>query len=146
MNLNITRISKLGLLALTVATGATITVPQPIQVQAAPVAMSAKLGGAFKQVTHATKGQASVVGNKLTLSNFETGMGPKLRVYLVNADASSNDAVKKAVAAGKFQDLGALKSIAGNQTYALTKSAPKGSSIVIWCDKFDVAFGAAKLA
>ena len=106
----------------------------------------AKISGSFVQITHATKGTATVVGQKLTLSNFETGMGPQLRVYLVQGDASSNAAVKKAVSAGRFADLGALKSIAGDQSYALTKGAPKGSSIVIWCDKFDVVFGAAKLA
>ena len=143
MNLNISRISKLGLVALTVASGATtIATPQPVQ--AAPVTMSAKLGGSFKQVTHATKGNVSVSGNKLTLSNFATGMGPQLHVYLVRGDASSNDAIKKAVSAGKFTDLGALKSIKGNQSYTI-KGASRGQSIVIWCDKFDVAFGAAKL-
>lgn len=141
--MNLSRISRLGLLALTLAATATTIAPQPLQ--AAPkMAQTAALNGSFVQVTHATKGNVTVAGGKVTLSNFETGMGPQLHVYLVKGDASSNDAVKKAVSAGKFADLGTLKNITGSQSYAV-KGAAKGQSIVIWCAKFDVAFGAAKL-
>ncbi len=119
-------------------------------VQAAPKAgttMTAKLSGTFKQVTHATKGNASTTGRKLTLSNFETSMGPKLHVYLVHGNASSNDTVKKAVSDKKFTDLGALKNIKGTQSYIIPAGVnTKGASIVIWCDKFDVAFGSAALS
>jgi hypothetical protein len=119
-------------------------------VQAAPKAgttMTAKLSGTFKQVTHATKGNASTTGRKLTLSNFETSMGPKLHVYLVHGNASSNDLVKKAVTDKKFTDLGALKNIKGTQSYIIPAGVnTKGASVVIWCDKFDVAFGSAALS
>ncbi len=107
---------------------------------------SAHLSGGFKQVTHATSGTATLVGDKLTLTNFKTGAGPKLHVYLVQGDVSSNAAIKKAVAAKKFTDLGLLKSTSGNQNYALPKGAhAQGASVVVWCAKFNVAFGSAKL-
>lgn len=106
------------------------------------------LTGSFKQVTHATKGTAKISGRTLTLSNFETGMGPQLHVYLVpTANAGSNASVKAAVLAKKFVDLGALKSIKGTQRYAISaKAKTKGQSVVIWCDKFDVVFGSAALS
>ena len=108
---------------------------------------SVKLTGGFKQITHATRGTATVVGNKVNLTNFATGAGPQLHVYLVPGKVTGNAAVKKLVAAKKFTDLGALKSIKGNQSYTLPKGAKaKGGSLVIWCDKFDVVFGAAALS
>lgn len=109
--------------------------------------MAKTLSGSFKQVTHATKGKATVNGRTLTLSGFETGEGPQLHVYLVRGAANSNGEVKAAVSAKKFVDLGKLKSIKGTQTYAIPTSAKiAGSSVVVWCDKFDVAFGSAKLS
>ena len=172
--MNISRISKLGLLALTLATSAA---PQFVPAANAQDKMSdskmsgdkmsdhkmsgdkmsdhkmsaamtsVKLTGGFKQITHATKGTATVVGNKISLTNFETGMGPQLHVYLVPGKNTSNAAVKKLVAAKKFADLGALKSIKGDQSYTLPKGAKaKGGSLVIWCDKFSVVFGAAALS
>ena len=108
---------------------------------------SVKLTGGFRQITHATKGTATVAGNKISLTNFATGAGPQLHVYLVPGKVTSNAAAKKLVAAKKFTDLGALKSIKGNQSYTLPGGAKaKGGSIVIWCDKFDVVFGAAALS
>jgi hypothetical protein len=118
--------------------------------QAAPKAGTtkvAKLSGTFKQVTHATKGNASTTGRTLKLSNFETSMGPKLHVYLVQGGAGTNDMVKKAVTDKKFTDLGALKNIKGTQSYIIPAGVnTKGASVVIWCDKFDVAFGSAALS
>ena len=177
--MNITRISKISLLALTLAASAA---PQLVPAANAQDKMagskmsgdkmsgskmsggkmaggkmadhkmgaamtSVKLTGGFKQITHATRGTATVVGNKVSLTNFATGAGPQLHVYLVPGKVTGNAAVKKLVAAKKFTDLGALKSIKGNQSYTLPKGAKaKGGSLVIWCDKFDVVFGAAALS
>ena len=144
-----TRTSKLALLTIALATTTAIA---PIGAHAAPTnkmapaMMSAKLTGSFKQITHATSGTATVSGNQLTLSNFATGMGPKLHVYIVQGNASSNDAVRRAVASKKFADLGVLKSIKGVQSYTIPANAKvKGSSVVVWCDQFKVVFGSAKL-
>jgi hypothetical protein len=114
--------------------------------------MAGGLTGSFAQVTHATKGTATLTGmgakRTVRLSNFQTAMGPQLRVYLVSGTSKDNAAIKKAVAAGKFVSLGNLKSLQGNQSYAIPGSSKlgKGSSVVIWCDKFDVAFGSAALS
>ncbi len=104
--------------------------------------------GTFQQVTHATRGTAAIAGRKLTLSNFATGMGPALHVYLVRGSGlSSNGAIKSAIAAHTYLDLGTCKSIRGSQSCALPNGAQaKGSTLVIWCDKFDVAFGSATLS
>ncbi|BCM93656.1 hypothetical protein IAD21_05547 [Abditibacteriota bacterium] len=84
----------------------------------------------------------------MKLTGFETGMGPKLHLYLVPDGATSNSTVKAAVAAHKIVDLGTLKSIKGNQSYTVPGDAKtgKGASVVVWCDKFDVVFGAATLS
>ena len=110
--------------------------------------MSDSISGGFTQVTHATKGTATLANRTVRLSNFSTAMGPQLRVYLVSGAAKDNASIKKAIAAGKFVNLGNLKSLKGNQSYAVPTSSKlgKGSSVVIWCDKFNVAFGSAALA
>jgi len=55
--------------------------------------------------------------------------------------------LKAAVKAKKFVDLGALKNLKGNQSYLVSGTSNLGGqSIVIWCDKFDVAFGSARLS
>jgi hypothetical protein len=66
---------------------------------------------------------------------------------LVQGGAGTNDMVKKAVTDKKFTDLGALKNIKGTQSYIIPAGVnTKGASVVIWCDKFDVAFGSAALS
>lgn len=146
--MNTSKLFRTGLLALTFAASSGIIAPRFADAAPKSGAMMGKaLRGTFKQVTHATSGVATVQGRTLTLSNFETGMGPQLHVYLVQGGASSNGAVKAAVSGRKFVDLGSLKSIKGAQSYAIPASAKtQGASVVIWCDKFDVAFGAAKLS
>jgi hypothetical protein len=137
-----------AMMALSLSVVGGITAPTVARAETQKSAKTSKqVSGSFKQVTHATKGSATVKGRTLTLSNFETSAGPKLHVYLVRGGASSNAAIKAAVAGKKFVDLGALKNLKGAQTYAVPASAQtKGSSIVIWCDKFDVAFGSAALS
>ena len=144
-------------LAVTLAVGAGIlggVVTNAAQLPAAHAQQEAMMpSGAFRKLAHKTTGKASVVkgaknGQALRLTNFETGKGPKLHVYLVAAaDIKDNDAVKKLVDGKMFVDLGALKSIKGNQTYAIPAGTDlsKYQTAVIWCDQFDVSFGAATL-
>ena len=126
-------------------------VAMPLQSAAKPVVVTT---GAFRQITHATRGQATIRedsnGNRtLTLANFQTGAGPALHLYLWKAEnVKDNAAAKKLVASKNYLDLGALKSTSGAQTY----SVPKGIdlwqylAVGVWCDKFDVNFGTAPLA
>lgn len=151
-----TALATTGLTLLSLITS--MTAIQPAFAQSGSAMMGSKmsartaLSGGFHQITHATQGKATLSGNgrarTVKLTGFETGMGPKLHLYLVPGGATSNSAVKAAVDAHKFIDLGALKNIKGDQNYAVpTKAkAGKGASVVIWCDKFDVVFGAATLS
>jgi hypothetical protein len=48
---------------------------------------------------------------------------------------------------GRYLDLGSLKGNVGNQNYAIPADADLAglTSLSIWCDRFDVSFGAAEL-
>lgn len=102
------------------------------------------LEGTFSSLAHDTSGKAIVKelpdGSRvLRLQDFETSNGPDVRVYL---SAGKDDSYGK-----DFVDLGGLKGNVGNQNYAI----PSGTDLerydtaVIWCRRFTVAFGAAKL-
>ena len=48
---------------------------------------------------------------------------------------------------GRYVDLGGLKGNIGNQLYPIPDTANLAvlRSVTIWCDRFDVSFGAAQL-
>lgn len=123
----------------------------PGEVAAQPIVVTT---GAFRQTTHATSGTASISedgdGNRtLTLQGFKTSNGPKLRLYLYAAETvKDNAAAKKLVKSQAFVDLGALKSTSGAQSYKVPKDIDlwKFLAVGIWCDQFDVQFGAAALS
>lgn len=103
----------------------------------------AMLSGSFVSGAHETRGTARIVsagdGSVLTLTDFRTDAGPDLFVYAVPSGAT--DSVDGGVR------LGALKGNIGNQQYELPAGldlAP-GTTIMIWCRAFSVAFGSAKL-
>ena len=155
MNTTKTRLTGLALLTLAIGASASTTLPAAHAAPQAPhsaMKMAASLSGTFSQVTHATHGTATLTGTgskrTVRLSNFETGKGPQLKVYLVAGSAKDNASIKSAIASGKFVSLGGLKSITGSQSYAVPASSKlgRGASIVIWCDKFNVAFGSATLS
>jgi hypothetical protein len=106
--------------------------------------------GSFHGVAHETRGTASIVelpgGRRvLRLTSFETSNGPDVRVLLATAaDAMDNDAVK----AGKTLELGKLKGNVGDQNYDVPAGTDLAQykSVVIWCNRFGVNFGAAPLA
>ncbi|GAA4019013.1 DM13 domain-containing protein [Allokutzneria multivorans] len=106
--------------------------------------------GAFVTQEHKTTGTAKVLkladGNRvLRLEGLATSDGPDLHVWLTDATAGGSW--------GKYDDgryvkLGALKGTHGNQNYAIPAGADLGGlrSVVIWCDRFNVAFGSAPLS
>lgn len=121
----------------------TTTAPsQPTQ-PAAPVAEGS---GAFVSREHDTSGVATVYrledGRRiLRLEDLETSNGPDLYVYLSAGAADGPGGEFDDV----FVDLGALKGNIGDQNYDIPEDVDLGQyrSVVIWCDRFDVAFGAA---
>lgn len=98
---------------------------------------------------HHTEGTARVLrledGRRfLRLTDFRTSNGPVVKVWLSAASSHSSDG---AINDAAHLDLGGLKGNIGNQNYALPADVDLGSyrSVVIWCDRFNVSFGAAPL-
>lgn len=80
----------------------------------------------------------------LRFEDFETDNGPDLNVYLTTADADDDEGLFD----DDFVDLGNLKGNIGSQNYELPPDVDleRYDTVVIWCVRFAVAFGAADLA
>jgi hypothetical protein len=105
--------------------------------------------GAFISRDHSTAGTARVLelpdGSRfLRLEELDTENGPDLYVYLSTVPADGDEAA--------FDDdvvsLGRLQGNLGNQNYELPAELDlsRFASVVIWCDRFNSAFGAADLS
>ncbi len=80
----------------------------------------------------------------LRLEDFESTNGPDLFVYLTAAGAAEADADLDE----DFVNLGALKGNVGNQNYEIPAEVDLDTynTVVIWCRRFTVGFGAADLS
>ncbi len=105
--------------------------------------------GSFAGRAHPAEGVARVISDgEQTFLRFEddfaTDNGPDLNVYLskapIDADSGEYD--------DDFIDLGDLKGNIGSQNYEIdpTIDLSEYQSVVIWCVRFGVAFGAAPIA
>ena len=115
-----------------------------------PAQPMALASGAFVDGEHATSGTASILqlpdGSRyVRLENFSTSDGPDVQVWLTDKAAGGSDW-------GKYDDgvllsLGELKATDGNQNYPIPADANLNAftSVVIWCDRFNVAFGTAPI-
>lgn len=103
--------------------------------------------GEFEDAEHPTDGAVRVLqladGRRFVrLEGLATSDGPDLHVWLTDqrsgGDWGSYDD-------GRYLRLGELKANNGNQNYAIPAKADlEGlTSVVIWCDRFNVAFGTA---
>ncbi len=104
--------------------------------------------GSFRSFEHHTTGSALLVrlpdGRVLVrLQDLVTSDGPDVHVWLASAPAGSEEA---AFPPGHVE-LGKLKGNLGNQNYAVPAAvdATRYASVVIWCERFSVAFAAASL-
>jgi hypothetical protein len=123
--------------------------PDPPAEAAAPVATPAELArGAFMSRDHSTTGVARVLdvggGRRVVrLEGLDTSNGPDLYLYLSANPAGGPE--------GAFDDdyvsLGRLKGNQGDQNYDLPVGTDlaRVPTVVIWCDRFDSAFGAVEL-
>ncbi len=105
--------------------------------------------GRFLDGEHATSGTARVLelaggARYLRLEGFSTSDGPDLHVWITDQPAGSDW--------GRYDDgvhvaLGALKATDGNQNYAIPEGVDLSrlTSAVVWCDRFNVAFGTAPI-
>ena len=116
---------------------------------AAPTAAPKPLQGSFQSFEHPTRGRALVVdaggGRRvLRFENFSTSNGPDLVVWLSTAYPRN---LHDTTVAKDFVDLGKLKGNIGNQNYEIPAGTDLGkhSSVIVWCRRFNVAFGATKL-
>jgi hypothetical protein len=117
-----------------------------------PVSASGEVlaAGTFVSQEHDTTGAARVLelpdGSRvLRLEGFSTSDGPDVHVWLSDAPAGGD---WHAYDDGRYVALGEIKATDGDHNYAI----PAGTdltglrSAVIWCDRFNVAFGSAALA
>jgi hypothetical protein len=111
----------------------------------------ALLRGTFISHEHSTSGTVTVVkqpdGSRvLAIAGLRTSDGPVLNVWLTDQAVTSGS--WRVFDDGRYLDLGRLKGTQGNQLYRIPEGADLAGirSVVIWCDRFDVSFGAAMLA
>jgi hypothetical protein len=104
--------------------------------------------GQFISREHDTSGHASILtdGSQrfLRLTDFSTSNGPDVHVYLT-AGVTANG--PQSAFDDDFVELGGLKGNVGDQNYEVPADADaRYRTVVIWCDRFNVVFGAADLA
>ncbi len=137
------------------ATGDTVEVPPSGGAVTAPPGSSAPTeplvlaSGEFVSLDHGTSGTARVLqladGTRIVrLEGLDTSNGPDLFVYLSTNAASGDEGVFD----DEYVNLGRLKGNKGDQNYDLPTDVDlaRFASVVVWCDRFDSAFGAADLA
>lgn len=118
---------------------------QPSPARTEPVELAR---GSFVSIDHGTSGTVRAIelpdGTRIMrFEGLDTSNGPDLFVYLSANPASGDEAA--------FDDdvvnLGRLKGNQGDQNYELPADVDlaRFASVVIWCDRFDSAFGAADL-
>jgi hypothetical protein len=121
------------------------TAPTP----AAPVLLAS---GSFISHEHRTTGSVRVVGlpdgrRVLRIEDLDTSNGPDLKVWLTDAPVRAGRDGWFVFDDGRYVDLGRLKGNRGSQNYELpdTVDLRELSGLSIWCDRFNVSFGAVQL-
>ncbi|MGQ4601510.1 DM13 domain-containing protein [Nocardia sp. R6R-6] len=108
--------------------------------------------GTFVSHEHATAGTVVVLqlpdgARVLRLEDLDTSDGPDLHVWLTDAPVREGRDGWFVFDDGVHTDLGKLRGNRGNQNYPLPADTDLArlTSVAIWCDRFDVSFGAAEL-
>ncbi|MFI6007679.1 DM13 domain-containing protein [Streptomyces sp. NPDC051243] len=110
-------------------------------------------GGELISHEHTTSGTVKLVrladgSHVLRLEKLDTSNGPDLRVWLTDAPVKEGRDGWGVFDDGEYLSLGKLKGNKGSQNYVVPNDVDlsRYSSVSIWCDRFDVSFGAAELA
>jgi hypothetical protein len=105
--------------------------------------------GQFYSILHPTAGTATIYrmgdGSRvLRFTSFSTSNGPDVHVYMVASDDAKDVAT---VQQAGFIDLGVIKGNIGDQNYTLGPDVDlsKYRAVSVWCKRFSVNFGAARL-
>jgi len=103
--------------------------------------------GDFESAEHDTSGTAVVLsladGRRFVrLEELATSDGPDLHVWLTDRPSGGD---WHSYDDGRYVRLGPLKANHGNQNYEIPAEVSLSGlrSVVVWCDRFDVAFGTA---
>jgi hypothetical protein len=106
--------------------------------------------GSFVSQEHQTSGLVKVLalpdGSRvLRIEGLAASDGPDLHVWLTDQAAGGEYGKYDD---GRYVELGKLKATHGNQNYAIPAGIDLAGlrSAVIWCDRFNVAFGSAALS
>jgi hypothetical protein len=106
--------------------------------------------GAFRSLEHETTGTAKIIeladGSRIVrLEDLDTSNGPDLVVLLSDTPATEDS--WGAYDDGATAYLGKLKGNKGNQNYAIPDDVDlsRFRSVVVWCRRFTVGFGAAPI-
>lgn len=109
-------------------------------------------GGELISHEHTTSGTVRLLrladgSHVVRLENLDTSNGPDLRVWLTDAPLKEGVGGWRVFDDGAHVSLGRLKGNKGSQNYAVPQDVDlaRYSSVSIWCDRFDVSFGAAEL-
>ncbi|MFD6415336.1 DM13 domain-containing protein [Streptomyces sp. NPDC060194] len=121
----------------------------PSQEPAGPETLAA---GELISHEHRTTGAAAVLrlpdgSRTLRLEGLDTSNGPDLHVWITDAPVKEGRAGWSVFDDGRYRSLGKLKGNKGDQNYALPADLDLSAytSVTIWCDRFNVSFGAAEL-
>lgn len=105
--------------------------------------------GDFETAEHETSGRARILeladGTRyVRFEDLSTSDGPDLDVWITD---QPNGGSWGSYDDGRYVKLGDLKATNGNQNYEIPKDADLDgmTSVVIWCVRFDVAFGTAPI-
>jgi hypothetical protein len=101
---------------------------------------------------HETTGRVVVLeladkSRVLRLEDLDTSSGPDVEVWITDAPVIEGSDGWHVFDDGDFVELGDLKGNHGNQNYELPASVDLDDldSVSLWCDRFNVSFGAARL-
>ncbi|MFG3343956.1 DM13 domain-containing protein [Streptomyces sp. NPDC048018] len=126
--------------------------PAPGPASAAPAAPTVVARGTFVSHEHTTTGTVKVVrladgSHVLRIEGLDTSNGPDLRVWLSDAAVEEGIGGWRVFDEGRYLNLSRLKGNKGDQNYPLPAGVDWAAypSVSIWCDRFDVSFGAAAL-
>jgi hypothetical protein len=118
----------------------------------APAAPAELAAGTLISHEHRTTGTVRILraaGGSLVLrlENLDTSSGPDVHVWLTDAPVKPGKDGWAVFDDGRHLDAGSLKGNKGNQNYPLPSGTDLSAytSVSIWCERFDVSFGAAAL-
>ncbi|WNZ10041.1 DM13 domain-containing protein [Streptomyces sp. 11x1] len=110
--------------------------------------------GEFVSHEHSTSGDVRLLrladgAYVVRLEDFDTSNGPDLRVWLSDAPVKEGEGGWRLFDDDVYEhvSLGGLKGNKGDQNYPVPGDVDPGdfTSVSIWCDRFNVSFGAAEL-